>query len=112
MGVALPSLFGPMAVPYDETYDDSVPVPQSVINDTQDDIHAYMIWLAAAAAVIFVVILIYFPDRPPVPASKSGAVERTDFVAGWKMVLTNKSIWLVCLAYAIPGGIQIGFQVS
>ncbi len=102
---------GPVAVPFDDKYnDDDVEVPDSVVEDTRDDIHNYMIWTAVISAVIFIVLVIYFPDKPPKPPSKSSSVERTDFLKGWSTVLKSRPIWMVCLAYAVPGGIQIGWQ--
>ncbi len=104
------SLVGPQVVPYDDKYqDDDLEVPQSVVDDTIDDIHAYMIWTAAVAAAEFLVILAYFPAGPEKPPSLTTAVQRTDFTSGWAQVLRSRQLWLVGLALAIPG-MQYGWQ--
>ncbi len=104
------SLIGPLAVPYDDKYqDDDVDVPDSVVDDTIDHIHNYMVWSAVVAAAEFFLLLAYFPARPKRPPSVTTMVERTDFVGGWRLVLRNRQLWLVGLALSIPG-MQYGWQ--
>ena len=67
----------------------------------QEDIDTYMEVLAAVAVSIFVLFIIYFPSKPPLPPSASSAVERTEFVSGVKALLTNRDVLLACFAYSI-----------
>lgn len=109
LGVGVAFAAGPVAVPYDDE-EEGGDVPQSEVDDTVDDIHSYMIWMACIAAAVFLLLAAYFPAAPPTPPSRSSAVERVDFRKGWSGVLGSRSLWLVCLAYAVPGGLQIGWQ--
>ena len=41
----------------------------------------------AVVTFLFVLVLIYFPDKPPLPPSKSAKRKRDDFFAGAKQIL-------------------------
>ncbi len=116
VGIAFSQALGPVAVPFDDKYNDDhdIDVPQSEIDRTRDDIHMYMVWTAVFATANFIALVLYFPDKPDRPPSRSSAVERTDdgggFSDGWSQVLKSTPIWMVCLAFSIPGGIQIGWE--
>ena len=115
MGIGVSYLIGPPMVPFDdETYgetnsDDIFKDPADVLQ-TKKDIQKYMIILFAIGAAIFLLIVVYFPSKPPLPPCASSSVERTDFKNGWKTVISNKNLWLVCLVYSVPGGVQAAWQ--
>ena len=76
----------------------------------KEDIQYYMMGLSVFAALMFCLIIAYFPDKPPVPPSAESSVSKTDFTQGWTEMLGNRQLWLVCLAFALPGGVQIAWQ--
>ena len=41
----------------------------------------------AVVTFLFILVLIYFPDKPPLPPSKSAKRKRDDFFAGAKQIL-------------------------
>ncbi len=110
LGVALAAGVGPLAVPYDEKYDD-IPAPDSVKEDTQDDLHLYFICECAVGVAFFLLALAYFPQRPPkLPRPTAPQNEHLGFKESWKLILHSRDLWLLCAALAIPGGIQMGWQ--
>jgi len=74
--------------------------------EVKGSIDTYMEILAAASVLLFLLFLLYFPSKPDHPPAPSSAIERTEFVAGIKALLTNRDVLLACLAYSIPGGVM------
>ncbi len=110
LGVALAAGMGPLSVPYDEQYDD-IPAPESVKEDTQDNLHLYLICECTVAVALFLLTLAYFPQHPPKPPSPTAPHDaHLGFKESWKLILHNRDLWLLCAALAIPGGIQMGWQ--
>ncbi|XP_078594874.1 solute carrier family 49 member 4 homolog isoform X1 [Branchiostoma floridae x Branchiostoma japonicum] len=58
----------------------------------------------AWTALIFLLILAYFPDKPPSPPTLSASKDRLAFVSGVKQLLRNGRFWLVCVSYGILNG--------
>ncbi len=110
IGVAVNFLVAPLLVPFDESYSEEDDIPADVIDETRKNIMIYMIIEAAIAAAIVLLVIIYFPDRPRTPPSASSEREKLNFFNGWSGVLKNKNLWIMCAAYALPGGVQVGWQ--
>ncbi|XP_066283698.1 solute carrier family 49 member 4 homolog [Branchiostoma lanceolatum] len=58
----------------------------------------------AWTALIFLLILAYFPDKPPSPPTLSASKDRLSFGSGVKQLVRNGRFWLVCLSYGILNG--------
>jgi hypothetical protein len=71
--------------------------------EVRKEIDTYMEILAALSVVLFGLFLVYFPSKPPHPPAPTSAIERTEFLAGIKALLTNKDTLLACFAYSVPG---------
>ncbi len=93
-----------------------------MVEDIKVDIHAYMAWMAVTAAVLFLLTLIYFPDAPPLPPSPNAILEEREDgggggdeaggMDGWRSILSNLPLLSICLAYALPGAVQFGFEAT
>ena len=70
-------------------------------DDVRHDIDTYMQIHAGIAVFLFGLFWIYFPSKPPHPPAPSSAIERTEFWAGIKALLSNKNVLFVCFAYSI-----------
>lgn len=62
-------------------------------------------WASTALLASF----LYFPADPPTPPSLSATIERLDFVAGFKLLLSNPRFLFLVLALTIPGGFMVGW---
>ena len=72
------------------------------VHDLRQDIHQYLIVLCVPAIILFVMSLVYFPNKPPKPPSPSSREERLDFVKGTLELVRNPSSWLLALVWSIP----------
>jgi len=70
------------------------------------DIDTYMQIHAGVAVLLFGLFCIYFPSKPPNPPAPSSAIERTEFWAGLKTLLSNKNVLLTCFAYSVSQGVM------
>ncbi|XP_045209899.2 solute carrier family 49 member 4 homolog isoform X2 [Mercenaria mercenaria] len=69
------------------------------------DIRHYLYIQASVGVLFFVLVLIYFPDKPPKPPSSSASLKRTDYLKGLSQLVCNGSVWLIVLACAVPTGV-------
>ncbi|XP_025084663.1 disrupted in renal carcinoma protein 2-like [Pomacea canaliculata] len=76
----------------------------SEISKISDDIRLYMIIDAAWSAALFLMILIYFPAKPPTPPCTSAGIQRENFLHGLKHLLRRKQFWLVAFISGVPIG--------
>lgn len=61
---------------------------------------------------LFVLVLMYFPDKPPLPPSKSAKRKREDFFSGTKQIFRNKQFWTLALVYGVTTGVYSGWGAS
>ncbi|XP_011504260.1 PREDICTED: uncharacterized MFS-type transporter C09D4.1 [Ceratosolen solmsi marchali] len=99
LGIAIGFLFPPMLVP---SSDD--------INVIGQGFQLMFYIVAACTSVIFVLILLFFKDQPPLPPSPAQAVQREaeaseDFWLSIKRLITNTGYLLLLISYAINVGI-------
>ncbi|ESO83026.1 hypothetical protein LOTGIDRAFT_133974, partial [Lottia gigantea] len=59
----------------------------------------------AVAGLIFLIMLIYFPKKPPLPPCLSASISRQDFWTGLKALFRCKQFWLVAIAYGSSLGV-------
>ena len=64
---------------------------------------------AVPAAILFILIVLYFPSSPSIPPSLSSHQERLDFTAGFKEVMKSGACWLVAVGCSIPQGISVAW---
>ena len=62
----------------------------------------------AAAALILLVVIVYFPTKPNLPPSVTANVHRLDFKHGIKRLVRNKQFWLVLFSNGITLGVWFG----
>ena len=60
-----------------------------------------MIVDAAIAVVLFLLFLIYYPSKPPLPPTVTSSINRMEFWAGTKQIFKNKSALLLCFSYSM-----------
>jgi len=60
-------------------------------------------------SILFILVLVYFPDKPPLPPSLSAHQQRDDFKEGAKRLLRNRNFWTLCLIYGITTGVYSGW---
>ncbi|CAH1773429.1 unnamed protein product [Owenia fusiformis] len=75
------------------------------VNAQRQDIMKLMYIEFGFMAVLMLLILIYFPAKPPSPPSISAATERMEFKKGLSALLKHWPFWLVAAPYAIAGGV-------
>ncbi|EDO40262.1 predicted protein, partial [Nematostella vectensis] len=68
--------------------------------------------LFGVITVLFLAVVIYFPDKPPLPPSHSARIQREDFFAGTKRIVKNSSFWTLALVYGITTGVYSGWGAS
>ncbi|OWF51146.1 disrupted in renal carcinoma protein 2-like [Mizuhopecten yessoensis] len=57
------------------------------------------------AALIFLLTLVYFPDKPTLPPSTTASIERLEFKKGLLQLVRNFKFWMVCLTYGVSLGV-------
>ncbi|XP_042864097.1 solute carrier family 49 member 4 homolog [Penaeus japonicus] len=75
--------------------------------DIRSDIKRLLYIDAAIAVTLLVVILVYFPTKPPLPPSVTSSVDRYDFITSMKKVFRNRDVLLVTLSFGIAVGIPL-----
>ncbi|KAK7495629.1 hypothetical protein BaRGS_00013076 [Batillaria attramentaria] len=85
-------------VPLEETKEDRVSKERKAI-------HLFMYIEAGWSLALFLVILIYFPKKPPLPPCPSASLQREGFLNGLKHLLTRWQFWLVGSVYGISLGV-------
>ena len=70
--------------------------------ELRQDIHSYLIVLCVPAILLFLATIIYFPNNPPRPPSRSSTHERLDFMKGSLELLRNPNSWLIAIVWSIP----------
>lgn len=71
----------------------------------KDDIMRLMYYECGLAAVVFIAVLIYFPNKPPSAPSYTASVKRVNYLNAICKLLSNGPLWLISLACAIPTGV-------
>lgn len=106
MGIAAAFLVGPQLLPASSHGD---PMTEAERATRYHQLRVYM-WLETGiAAFALVAILIYFPNHPKERPSVSAGSQRTDFLEGWRQLLTHKNFWLVGSSYGLITGVYAGW---
>ncbi|KAK5920447.1 hypothetical protein CgunFtcFv8_024255 [Champsocephalus gunnari] len=110
LGGAASFIIGPLVVPAPNnthTFTSTVSVGDE--NFIRERIQMVMYAELAAIAFLFVAVLIYFPDRPPVPPSVAAASQRLSYRSSICRLLSNVRFLMIALAYAVPTGVIAGW---
>lgn len=62
---------------------------------------------AGIAVFLLILSIIYFPAKPKLPPSQSSAMERHDYFASIKIMVTNVQLMLLVLTYVFSVGVPI-----
>ncbi|CAL4085546.1 unnamed protein product, partial [Meganyctiphanes norvegica] len=81
--------------------------------EIRGDIRILMYIYAGFAALLFILIALYFPSRPPTPPSISSSQEKLNFKDSIRKLLSNKAMICLLVSYSIGVGIPlVWFSVS
>lgn len=75
------------------------------IHDERKAILLYMYIEAGISIALLLMMLVYFPNKPPLPPCPSAAIQRENFLSGVKQLFTRRQFWLVCFAYGVSLGV-------
>ena len=120
VGAGLAFIFGPLLVPdvvnQDKTLGKSIDYSKIRNNMSSDQLHllkekimSFMYIELGASAVILLVIIVYFPKKPPLPPSLTATIERLDFKDGFKRLVSNKQFLLLLFISGITLGVYNGW---
>lgn len=65
----------------------------------------------AFAALVFILVIAYFPAKPPKPPSRTASLQRTNYKQALQAIVRNGPLWLIVIAGAIPIGV-IGVWIA
>ncbi|XP_067935938.1 solute carrier family 49 member 4-like [Watersipora subatra] len=74
------------------------------IENLSDGVYRVIYIETALAALCFILVLAYFPNKPPTPPSAAQTIERIDYWGGIKLLLKNYYLWILTLAFNIASG--------
>ncbi|XP_023215370.1 disrupted in renal carcinoma protein 2 homolog isoform X2 [Centruroides sculpturatus] len=116
MGVCLGFLLGPVILDtsglppcFNETWGN---LTHGCINYTSEQLKTFvhnhtqrimclMYFECILAALVLLLICIYFPGKPPLPPTASAHLDRLDFITSFKLLRKNTNFWIISLGYAI-----------
>ena len=113
-GAAVAFFIGPSMMP--RTFDSS---ENNDLNVTDKDIRLIEVRLMdyfyvqiGVATFLFLCVAFYFPSKPPLPPSMAALTRKTTqigYVEGFKMLVGNRSYWLLVFVFAASFGIYFGW---
>ncbi|KAM6986315.1 solute carrier family 49 member 4 [Aplochiton taeniatus] len=109
LGAAMSFVVGPLLVP---APNDTLVVNKEVVSTDDNIRERIQLVLYAefgAIAVLFGVVLLYFPSRPPIPPSVAAASQRLSYRSSICRLLSNVRFLMIALAYAVPTGVMSGW---
>ncbi|XP_053353168.1 solute carrier family 49 member 4 isoform X1 [Clarias gariepinus] len=110
LGAACSFLIGPLAVP---APNDTQIVNSNIHWDTEhvrNRIEFVLYTELGMIAVLFAVVLLYFPSRPPIPPSVAAASQRLSYRSSICRLLSNMRFLMIALAYSVPTGVLAGWS--
>ena len=113
-GSALAFLIGPSMIPStsDSSENSTKSFSKKYIHLLETRIMDYFYVQVGLAAFLFLCVVIYFPSKPPLPPSVAAFTRKTTEIGykdGLKMLIYNKSYWLLVLVFAASFGIYFGW---
>ena len=113
-GAALAFLIGPSMIPstFDSSENSTKNFSKKYIHLLETRIMDYFYVQVGLGAFLFLCVVIYFPSKPPLPPSVAAFTRKTTEIGykdGLKMLIYNKSYWLLVLVFAASFGIYFGW---
>ncbi|KAM7441414.1 hypothetical protein ABFA07_009503 [Porites harrisoni] len=113
-GAALAFFIGPSMIPstFDSSENSTKNFSKKYIHLLETRIMDYFYVQVGLAAFLFLCVVIYFPSKPPLPPSVAAFTRKTTEIGykdGLKMLIYNKSYWLLVLVFAASFGIYFGW---
>ncbi|XP_067649130.1 solute carrier family 49 member 4-like isoform X1 [Haliotis asinina] len=75
-----------------------------VIEIQRQNIMYYNYGTFGVCALLFLVMLVYFPNTPPKPPSVSAAIPRPNYRKGLRLLVKNPRFWQLAVAYGVSTG--------
>ena len=121
VGTGLAFIIGPLLVPDVGNHSNTIGKSIDYIKLRNNMSHKQLMYLKeqvmhlmyiefAAAALILLAIIVYFPTKPKFPPSVTATVHRLNFKHGFKRLLHNKQFWLVLFINGIALGVWFGLM--
>ncbi|KAJ3592252.1 hypothetical protein NHX12_007380, partial [Muraenolepis orangiensis] len=107
LGSAASFMVGPLLIPAPKN---SLSVTTDHEDLIRDRIQLLLYSELCAIALLFGVVLLYFPSRPPVPPSVAAASQRLSYRSSIIRLLSNGRFLMIALAYAVPMGVIAGWS--
>jgi len=109
LGTAVSFIVGPLVVrsPSNNTINGTLLLrhEDSDVDIIKSDIMTLQYGEFAWSAALLLLVLVYFPAKPPRPPSITASIARTDYKAGLKTLFTLPQFWLLGCAYGISTGV-------
>ncbi|XP_027020506.1 solute carrier family 49 member 4 [Tachysurus fulvidraco] len=110
LGAACSFLIGPLAVPAPNDTHTVTSFTQWDPEHIRDRIQYVLYAELGMIAVLFAVVLHYFPSRPPIPPSVAAASQRLSYRSSICRLLSNLRFLMIALAYSVPTGVVAGWS--
>lgn len=75
------------------------------IQNERKEIMKLMYWECGLAVLVFLLVLVYFPNKPKLPPSLSATEERVEFKKGLIQLVRNTKFWLIGITYGVSLGV-------
>ncbi len=76
------------------------------IERIRSSIMRYMYYECGWSALLLLLVLLYFPARPPTPPSITASIVRTGFFQGLKQLFQNRKFWILATVFTLPTSLQ------
>lgn len=78
----------------------------------KQDIFNFLYIQAGITSLALVLVVTYFPNKPPTPPSNSAKVERVEYKKGVKKLLRNGQFWLIAACFGMAIGTKGGWTTT
>ena len=78
---------------------------EELVTKIRLEVMYFMTLHTCLAALLFLLVLVYYPSRPRDLPSFTAGERREDFLQGLKSFMTNRSAVLVCIAFSLSQGV-------
>ena len=120
VGTGLSFIIGPLLVPDVGNHSSTIGKSIDYIKLRNNMSHKQLLYLKqqvmhlmyiefAAAALVLLIIIAYFPKKPKMPPSVTATVDRLDFKYGFKRLMFNKQFWLLLFINGATLGVYSGW---
>ena len=113
-GTAMGFFIGPSMMPttFNNSGNSNLNLTDNEIKLIEVRLRDYFYLQTGLAALLFGCVVVYFPSRPPLPpsiAALTKEVTEIGYVEGFKLLIRNRSYWLLVFVLAASFGIYFGW---